>query len=82
MSANGLRSIAAEEQARIDALVKVGALIYGEVRVNASAEEQSDIMQGDYSFTFDVTTTPLAKSLTAIVNWTDEGFVTYFENIG
>lgn len=82
MSANNLRSIAAEEQARVDALIKIGALIYGEVRVNASAEAQSDIMQGDYSFVFDVTTTPLAKSLTAIVNWTDQGFVTYFENIG
>jgi hypothetical protein len=28
-----------------------------------------------------VTTTPLAKSLTAIVNWTDEGFVTYFADV-
>ena len=35
----------------------------------------------DYSFTFNVTTTPIAKSLTAIVNWTDAGFVTYFESL-
>ena len=36
------------------------------------------MMQGDYSFVFNVTTTPLAKSLTAIVNWTDDGYVTWF----
>lgn len=78
MTRNDLDGIVAEEQARLDALMKIGALTYGEVHVNATAEELSDIMQGDYSFTFNVTTTPLAKSLTAIVNWTDDGFVTYF----
>lgn len=82
MSANDLQSILAEEQTRLDALQKIGALTYGEVHLNASADGRSDIMQGDYSFVFNVTTTPLAKSLTAIVNWTDEGFVTYFENVG
>ena len=78
MSANDLATIVSEEQARLDALLKIGALIHGEVYVNATAENQSDIMQGDYSFTFNVTTTPLAKSLTAVVNWTDEGLVTYY----
>ena len=38
-------------------------------------------MNGDFSFVFDITTTPLARSLTAIVNWTDEGFTTYYENL-
>ena len=78
MSKNDLATIAAEEQTRIDALLKIGALIYGDVYVNATADDQSDIMHGDYSFTFDVTTTPLSKSLRAVVNWTDAGFVTYF----
>lgn len=81
MSANDLQSILSEEQTRLDALLKIGALTYGEVHLNASAEARSDIMQGDYSFVFNVTTTPLAKSLTAIVNWTDEGFVAYFEHV-
>ena len=79
MTSNDLQTIIAEEQTRIDALVKVGALIYGEVHLNAEAQAQSDVMNGDYSFVFSVTTTPLAKSLTAIINWTDEGFVSYFE---
>jgi len=80
MTANDLKQIISEEQTRIDALVKIGALTYGEVVLNADSQAQSDIMQGDFSFLFNVTTTPLAKSLTAVVNWTDEGFVTYFES--
>lgn len=78
MTRNDLQSIVAEEQARLDALVKIGALLYGEVSLTASADTRSDLMNGDYSFEFAVTTTPLAKSLSAVVRWTDEGFETYF----
>ena len=82
LTANDIASIVAEEQTRLDALIKIGALTYGEAHLNADADAKSDIMNGDYSFTFNVTTTPLAKSLTAIVNWTEDGFTTYFENFG
>lgn len=78
MTANGLKTIVSEEQTRLDALVKIGALIYGVVSLDASADSKSDIMNGDYTFAFNVTTTPLAKSLTALVNWTSDGFTTYF----
>lgn len=78
MSMNDLKAIAAEEQTLLDALVKIGALTYGEVYIKATADEMSDIVKGDYGFVFDVTTTPLGKSMTATVNWTDKGFVTYF----
>lgn len=81
MSANDLATIVAEEQTRIDALLNIGALTHGNVSVNAQADDRSDILNGDFSFTFNVTTTPLAKSLTAVVNWTDDGFVTYFESL-
>lgn len=78
LSANDIKTIVSEEQTRLDALVKIGALTYGEVHVNAELDARSDVMNGDHSFIFNVTTTPLAKSLTAIVNWTDDGFQTYF----
>ena len=81
LTANDIKTIVAEEQTRLDALVKIGALTYGEVHLNAEADARSDIMNGDYAFTFNVTTTPLAKSLTAVVNWTDEGFVTYYADV-
>lgn len=81
MTANDIATIVSEEQARLDALIKIGALAHGEVHLNAEADARSDIMTGDYSFTFNVTTTPLAKSLTAVVNWTADGFVTYFADL-
>ena len=81
MTANDLQTIVAEEQSRLDALTKMGALLYGEVFIDVSARARSDIMNGDYAFSFNVTTTPLAKSMTAIVNWTDAGFTTYFESL-
>lgn len=80
MTANDIKSIVAEEQSRLDALMNMGALTYGTVALNAEGDDRSDIMNGDFSFNFNITTTPLAKSLTAVVNWTEEGFVTYFED--
>lgn len=78
MSRNDLESIVAEERTRLDALVRSGALVYGTVAINSDELAMSDAMSGDYSFVFDISTMPLAKSLTAYVNWTDEGFMTYF----
>ncbi|MBQ8708517.1 MAG: hypothetical protein IJ523_10560 [Succinivibrionaceae bacterium] len=78
LSANDIQAIVAEEQTRLDALVKIGALTYANAFLNTDAIARSDMYNGDYMFTFDVTTTPLAKSLTALVNWVDDGFATYF----
>ena len=78
MTKNDIESSVAEEKARLDALVKIGALTYGTVTLSATEDRNSDMMRGDWTFAFEVTTTPLAKSLTALVNWTDEGFITYF----
>mgnify|MGYP006969160673 CR=1 FL=1 len=77
-TANDIASIVAEEQARLDALVKTGALIYGEVFINAERMGRSDLFSGDYMFSFRVTTTPLAKSLTADVAWVSDGYSAYF----
>lgn len=78
MPINTLKSIVAEEQTRVDALLGIGALTYGKVLLDASKEARSDVYQGDFRIMFNVTNTPLAKSLTAIANWTDEGFTVYF----
>lgn len=81
MTANDIRTIVSEEQARLDALVKIGALTYGKVEINADELAQSDLLSGDFSFAFRVTTTPLARSLKAIVSWTADGFTTYYEDL-
>lgn len=79
LSMNMIQSIVSEEQARLDALVKIGALTYGKVDVEANAVPNSDIANGDLTFVFNITTTPLAKSLTAVVQWTDAGLSMYYQ---
>ena len=79
LSANDIQSITAEEQSRLDALVKIGALTYGVASLDTSEAAKSDMYMGDFLFIFDVTTTPIAKSLTVLVNWVDDGYATYFE---
>ena len=78
MTSNDITSIVAEEQSRLDALKAMGALIFGEASLDAESIANSDVYKGDFVFEFRVTTTPLAKSLKAIVTWVDEGYSTYF----
>jgi len=81
MTLNTLRAIVAEEQARLDALVAVGALIWGEAEIDAENTSRETLMAGDFRILLNVTTTPLAKSLTAVANWTDKGYDIYFEGM-
>lgn len=79
MPINDLKAIVAEEQARLDALLGIKALTYGQVRLDGSKEALSDVYEGGFRILFDVTNTPLAKHLTAIARWTDDGFEVYFQ---
>lgn len=78
MPVNDLKTMVAEEQTRVDALLGIGALTYGKVQLDASKQARSDVLSGDFRILFNVTNTPLAKSLTAIANWTAEGYQVYF----
>ena len=78
LTQNDIDSIVSEEQARLDGLKQMGALIFGEALLDAESIARSDVYSGDFVFAFRVTTTPLAKSLTAVVTWVDDGFSTYF----
>jgi len=80
LTVNDIKSIVAEEQSRLDALVKIGALTFGEAVLDAGMDARSDIMTGDFLFSFRVSTTPLAKSLSVNVYWTNEGLVAYYDN--
>lgn len=79
ITANDIVTIVAEEQERLDSLVAIGALTYGRCAINAKLMDKADVMMGDFTFDFNVTTTPLAKSLTAHVVWVNNGFETYFD---
>lgn len=79
MTRNDMLSIVAQEQAKLDSFVKSGALAYGECFLDTGEEALGDIAAGDFRIVFNVTTMPLAKSLTAVVNWTRTGIETYYE---
>ena len=82
MTPGDLKSIAREEQARLDALISIGALAFGEVSLSSERISRSDIVNGDYCFTFQVSTTPLGKSLLADIYWTKDGYQAYYEAFG
>ena len=77
-TANDMRSLASFEQARLDALVSNGMLSYGRAYINAKLLGRSDIVRGDHSVCFDITPTPLARSLTLYINPTEDGYETYY----
>lgn len=79
MRVNDLLTIVSEEQTRVDALVGIGALTYGLVKLDASMEARSDVYSGDFRILFDVTNTPLAKSVTAVARLVEDGYEVYFE---
>ena len=79
MTRNDLQSIRAEEQQRLDALLNIGALTYGNVVLNAEATVGSDIMNGDFRWDIAVTPTPPLKSASVYVAYTDTGFSVYYE---
>lgn len=72
---NTLKTIVSEEQARLDALIGAGALLYGKATAEALRIDGSDIYNGDFRVRFEVTTSPLMKSITGTAVWTDTGFV-------
>ncbi len=81
LTRNRMQQIVAEETARLDAMIAAGALIYGKVTLKVDSEAVTDMQSGDFTFLFEVTTTPLSKSLTALVSYTGDGLTTYFEEV-
>lgn len=67
------------EQEKLDALVSKGALIGNPtVEFLETNNETTDMMNGDFRWDIAATVTPPLKSATAVVSYTDAGFVAYF----
>ena len=81
MQINDLKTMVAEEQTRLDALVGTGALTYGKVNLIVTKDAISDMQKGDYRIEFKVTNTPLMKSLTGIATRVPDGFAVYFQSL-
>ena len=71
------------EQKKLDGYVTIGALL-GEPRCQFLEVENpvSSMMEGDFRFDLDTTPTPPMKSASAYVRYTDEGFQSYFGEVG
>ena len=71
-----------DEQAELDALVGIGALIGSpKVEFRAADNTTENLVSGDFVFAVQVTTTPPLKSLTARVSYTTEGFTAFIETL-
>ncbi len=75
-------SIVNAEQAELDALVGMGALI-GSPRVEFRQNDNpiDNLVSGDFVFAVRITATPPLKSLTARVTYTTEGFTAFIESL-
>lgn len=81
MPINTLRSIEARWQKWLDDLVATGMLSYGKCMLNAALISRSDIASGDFTFSFNISTTPLAKSLTVYAALTNDGLEFYINEM-
>ncbi len=81
ISKNALQSIAAAENEYAQRLVGMGMILYGfcSLVINQSAAGIEELQRGDFSFVYEVTTTPLAKSLTLTLSYTAKGLSSYFK---
>lgn len=69
------------EAQKLDALCSIGALIgTPSVEFLETENPETDMMNGDFVWNFNVTNTPPFKSGTARVSYTDEGFAAFFES--
>ena len=70
------------EKEKLDTLTGIGALIGSPTVAFLETENpETDMMNGDFVWNFNVTNTPPFKSGTARVSYTDEGFAAFFENV-
>lgn len=62
----------------LDRLKSAGEILDGEIIFDQTENPTSDMVEGDFKFNVAVTTAPQAKSLTAVVSYTDAGLTALF----
>jgi phage tail sheath protein FI len=61
------------EQLRLNALITDGKLLFGKIEFRPKSNPTGDMIQGDFVFDSSVTYTPVGKSLTQRLQYTDSG---------
>lgn len=80
-SVNRIKQIVSEEQATLDALVSIGALLYGKAYFVLNEESRGDMLTGDFALRWEITQSLSIKSITGTVQHTDEGLLTFYEEL-
>lgn len=73
-----VQTILNDSQTWLNSLIADGKMLYGNIAFNETSNPTSSIVEGDFVFDTQVTTTPVAKSLTFIVQYTTKGISTLF----
>ena len=71
-------SILNEVQTWINGMIADGKLLYGTISFNETSNPTSSIVEGDFVFDIETTTTPVGKSLSFAVRYTTKGIQTLF----
>lgn len=61
-----------------DNLAAQGKILFGEIAFTELSNPTSDVVEGDFDFDIETTTTPPGKSLTAKISWTTQGIDVLF----
>jgi len=62
----------------LDNLNAQGKILLGEISFTQLSNPTSDVVEGDFDFNIETTTTPPGKSLTAKISWTTKGIDVLF----
>lgn len=62
----------------MNGLIKDGKLLYGKIYFNTTSNPESEILEGNFAFDVQATTTPVSKSLTFNIQYTSAGIATLF----
>lgn len=80
MTRHDIDSLLTSEQMILDSYVSAGQLMYGSIEFVNSENTKADIIEGNFKFHSLVTNTPIAKSLTNVVQYTSKGLDDAYED--
>lgn len=73
-----VQTILNDAQTWLNSLIADGKMLYGKIAFNETSNPTSSIVEGDFTFDTQITTTPVAKSLTFVVQYTTKGITTLY----
>lgn len=73
LTRNAVDTILDSQNSIMDVWVAAGALLYADIQFVPSDNSTDDILDGDFKFRLAVTTTPMVKSITGVLSYSNAG---------